>query len=140
MLITTRRFKRKRIFGEDRLNQYLYVMYDAADLQLTEHVTAEKYEYRINWTENIFREGIYLWIAAGRPTHNLRRFYIYAATVCSKIIDEPKEDEVYLLSRTAKAHHALKEYAGAKMEVMSAQVRLPTYANATSTLRDIRRI
>ncbi|WP_061214834.1 DUF6079 family protein [Syntrophomonas wolfei] len=135
--------------GEDRLNQYFYtVMYDAADLQLTEHVTGRKiYEYRINWTEkNIFREGyLFMGLPSGRPTAQPPQdFYVYMLPLFgSKIIDEPKEDEVYFtFQNSEKFTPLLKEYAGAKeMEVMSAQGETrSTYAKrATSTLRDIRR-
>ena len=61
----------------------------------------------------------------------------------SKIIDEPKEDEVYFaFQNSEKFTTLLKEYAGAKeMEIMSAQGETrSTYAKrAASTLKEIRR-
>lgn len=135
--------------GEDRLNQYFYtVMYDAADLQLTEHVTGRKiYEYIINWTEkNIFREGyLFMGLPSERTTAQPPQdFYVYMLPLFgSKPIDDPQKDEVYFAFQNSDKFTALlKEYAGAKeMEVMSAQgeTRSAYAKRATSTLRDLRR-
>lgn len=135
--------------GEDRLNQYFYtVMYDAADLQLTEHVTGRKiYEYRINWTEkNIFREGyLFMGLPNERPTAQPPQdFYVYMLPLFgAKPIEEPQKDEVYFkFQSSAKFTELLKTYAGAReMEAMSAQGETrSTYAKrATTTLRDLRR-
>lgn len=135
--------------GEDRLNQYFYtVMYDAADLQLTEHVTGRKiYEYRINWTEkNIFREGyLFMGLPTERPTAQPPQdFYVYMLPLFgTKPIEEPLKDEVYFtFQSSAKFTELLKAYAGAKeMEAMSAQGETrSTYAKrASTTLRDLRR-
>lgn len=135
--------------GEDRLNQYFYtVMYDAADLQLTEHVTGRKiYEYRINWTEkNIFREGyLFMGLPTERPTAQPPQdFYVYMLPLFGmKPVEEPQKDEVYFRFQSSpKFIELLKAYAGAReMEAMSAQGETrSTYAKrATSTLRDLRR-
>lgn len=135
--------------GKDRLNQYFYsVIYDAADLQLTEHVTGRKiYEYRINWTEkNIFREGyLFMGLPSERPTAQPPQdFYVYMLPLFgSRMIDDPKVDEVYFeFQNSDKFTTLLKEYAGAKeMEIMSAQGETrSTYAKrASSTLKEIRR-
>ena len=135
--------------GKDRLDQYFYtVMYDAADLQLTEHVTGRKiYEYRINWKEkNIFREGyLFMGLPNERPTAQPPQdFYVYMLPLFGpKQIEDPQNDEVYFTFQNSEKFTALlKEYAGAKeMEVMSAQGETrSTYAKrATSTLRDLRR-
>lgn len=135
--------------GEDRLNQYFYtVMYDAADLQLTEHVTGRKiYEYRINWTEkNIFREGyLFMGLPTERPTAQPPQdFYVYMLPLFgTKPIEDPLKDEVYFtFQSSAKFSELLKTYAGAReMEAMSAQGETrSTYAKrATITLRDLRR-
>lgn len=135
--------------GEDRLNQYFYaVMYDAADLQLIEHVTGRKiYEYYINWTEkNIFREGyLFMGLPTERPTAQPPQdFYVYMLPLFgAKHIEEPLKDEVYFtFLNSAKFTELLKNYAGAKeMEAMSAQGETrSTYAKrATATLRDLRR-
>ncbi|MDP3058094.1 MAG: DUF6079 family protein, partial [bacterium] len=135
--------------GEDRLNQYFYtVMYDAAELQLTEHVTGRKiYEYYINWAEkNIFREGyLFMGLPTERPTAQPPQdFYVYILPLFgAKPIEEPLKDEVYFsFQSSAKFTELLKAYAGAKeMEAMSAQGETrSTYAKrATGTLRDLRR-
>jgi len=135
--------------GEDRLNQYFYtVMYDAADLQLTEHVTGRKiYEYRINWSEkNIFREGyLFMGLPTERPTAQPPQdFYVYMLPLFgTKPVEEPQKDEVYFrFQSSAKFTELLKTYAGAReKEAMSAQGETrSTYAKyATSTLRDLRR-
>lgn len=135
--------------GPDRLNQYFYtVMYDAADLQLTEHVTGRKiYEYYINWTDkNIFREGyLFMGLPTERPTAQPPQdFYVYMLPLFgTKPIEKPLKDEVYFtFQRSEKFIELLKTYAGAKeMEVMSAQGETrSTYAKrATATLRDLRR-
>ena len=135
--------------GEDRLNQYFYtVMYDAADLQLTEHVTGRKiYEYYINWTEkNIFREGyLFMGLPSERPTAQPPQdFYVYMLPLFGKKpIEKPLQDEVYFtFLSNAKFVELLKSYAGAReMEAMSAQGETrSTYAKrATATLRDLRR-
>jgi hypothetical protein len=135
--------------GEDRLNQYFYtVMYDAADLQLTEHVTGRKiYEYRINWTEkNIFREGyLFMGLPKERPTAQPPQdFYVYMLPLLgARLVEKPLKDEVYFtFQSSARFSELLKAYAGAReMEAMSAQGETrSTYAKrAASTLRDIRR-
>jgi len=135
--------------GPDRLNQYFYtVMYDAADLQLTEHVTGRKiYEYYINWTDkNIFREGyLFMGLPTERPTAQPPQdFYVYILPLFgTKPIEKPLKDEVYFtFQRNEKFIELLKTYAGAKeMEAMSAQGETrSTYAKrATTTLRDLRR-
>jgi len=135
--------------GEDRLNQYFYmVMFDAADLQLTEHVTGRKiYEYRINWTEkNIFREGyLFMGLPTERPTAQPPQdFYVYMLPLFgTNPVAKPQKDEVYFsFQNSTKFIDLLKAYAGAKeMEAMSAQGETrSTYAKrATATLRDLRR-
>lgn len=135
--------------GEDRLNQYFYmVMYDTADLQLTEHVTGRKiYEYYINWTEkNIFREGyLFMGLPTERPTAQPPQdFYVYILPLFgTKPIEDPLKDEVYFTFQSSvKFTELLKAYAGAKeMEAMSAQGETrSTYAKrATGSLRDLRR-
>lgn len=135
--------------GEDRLNQYFYtVMYDTADLQLTEHVTGRKiYEYYINWTEkNIFREGyLFMGLPTERPTAQPPQdFYVYILPLFgTKPIEDPLKDEVYFTFKNSpKFTELLKIYAGAReMEAMSAQGETrSTYAKrATATLRDLRR-
>ena len=135
--------------GPDRLNQYFYtVMYDAADLQLTEHVTGRKiYEYYINWTDkNIFREGyLFMGLPTERPTAQPPQdFYVYILPLFgTKPVEKPLNDEVcFIFQRNEKFIELLKTYAGAKeMEAMSAQGETrSTYAKrATTTLRDLRR-
>lgn len=135
--------------GEDRLNQYFYtVMYDAADLQLTEHGTGRKiYEYYINWAEkNIFREGyLFMGLPTERPTAQPPQdFYVYILPLFgTKPIEKPLKDEVYFtFQRSEKFIELLKTYAGAReMEAMSAQGDTrSTYAKrATATLRELRR-
>lgn len=135
--------------GEDHLNQYFYtVMYDAADLQLTEHCTGRKiYEYYINWTEkNIFREGyLFMGLPKERPTAQPPQdFYVYMLPLFgAKPIEEPLKDEVYFaFQSSAKFTELLKTYAGAReMEAMSAQGETrSTYAKrAAGTLRELRR-
>ena len=135
--------------GEDRLNQYFYtVMYDAADLHLTEHVTGRKiYEYYINWAEkNIFREGyLFMGLPTERPTAQPPQdFYVYILPLFgTNLIEDPKKDEVYFSFKSStKFTELLRIYAGAReMEVMVAQGETrSTYAHrATVTLQSLRR-
>jgi hypothetical protein len=141
--------EKANFLGEDRLNQYFYsVMYDAADLQLTEHVTGRKiYEYRINWDEkNIFREGyLFMGLPNERTTAQPPQdFYVYILPLFGmKTIDESKEDEVYFDFQNSDSFtELLKTYAGAReMEVLSAHGDArSTYARrANTTLNEIRR-
>lgn len=135
--------------GPDRLNQYFYtVMYDAADLQLTEHVTGRKiYEYHINWIDkNIFREGyLFMGLPTERPTAQPPQdFYVYILPLFGlNHIENPLKDEVYFtFQKNEKFIELLKNYAGAKeMEAVSAQgeTRSSYAKRATTTLRDLRR-
>lgn len=135
--------------GPDRLNQYFYtVMYDAADLQLTEHVTGRKiYEYHINWTDkNIFREGyLFMGLPTERPTAQPPQdFYVYILPLFGQIhLENSLKDEVYFtFQKSDKFIELLKIYAGAKeMEALSAQgeTRSSYAKRATTTLKDLRR-
>ena len=140
--------EKANFLGPDRLNQYFYqVMLDAADFQLTEHVTGRKiYEYTINWTEkNIYREGyLFMGTSSERPTAQPPEdFYVYILPIFdgSNKITELKQDEVYFQFQSSeKFIQLLKAYAGAKeMEVMSAQgeTRVIYSKRATATLREI---
>lgn len=141
--------ERADFLGEDRLNQYFYaVMYDAADLQLAEHITGRKiYEYRINWAEkNIFREGyLFMGLPQDRPTAQPPQdFYVYMLPLLGfKPVETPLKDEVYFTFQNSdKFTGLLKAYAGAKeMEALSAQGETrATYAKrAAATLRELRR-